>query len=372
MSPPINFMADVESAITNGGGGRRSQMLRRVTDLFVGNCPNYTAAEIALFDDVIGLLAAEIETAARVTLAAQLAPVPNAPPRIISRLATDEAIEVAWPVLAHSECVDEQTLIQTASTRSQQHMLAICRRKTLGERVTDVMIARGERPVLAGLANNDGAKFSDLGYATLVDRSEGDDDLMTRIGLRNDVPRQLFIKLLDKASAEVRTRLSAAHPDTLILVNDAVRKATNQVHATARAESPRYNAAQPEIEKLHRLGRLRDAEISRFAAEKKFEETVVALAILCELKVETVERAMIRERSETALIFVKAAGLSRTTAKAVLHLCGVTNGGTEHALASFDKLKPATAGELVRHYRLREGAAAPSPASAAAQTPQSN
>jgi uncharacterized protein (DUF2336 family) len=361
MSPAISFMADVEAAISHGNGGRRAQMLRKVTDLFISNCPNYTEAEIALFDDVINLLAAEIETAARVILAAQLAPVPNAPPRTISRLATDEAIEVAWPVLAHSDRVDETTLVQAASTRGQQHLLAISRRKTIGERVTDIMIARGERPVLAGLAGNEGAKFSALGYATLVERSDGDDDLMTRIGLRKDVPRQLFIKLLDKASAQVRARLAAANPDTLILVNDAVRKAAAQVQQTAREESRHYQLAQIEIEKLHRFARLRDAEVGRYAAEKRFEETVVALALLCDLRVETIERAMVRERAETALIFVKAAGLSRATAKAVLHLCGLINGGLEHTLASFDRLKPATAAELVRHYRLREGSAAAAP-----------
>ena len=143
-------MADVEAVIARGSGPRRAEMLRRVTDLFIGHCPQYSDDEIALFDDVISLLAGEIETAARVTLAAQLAPIPNAPQKIINRLANDDAIEVAWPVLAHSERVDENALIESAMMQSQQHLLAICKRRAIGERVTDVMIARGERQVLAG------------------------------------------------------------------------------------------------------------------------------------------------------------------------------------------------------------------------------
>ena len=69
MNCPISFMADVEAVIARGSGPRRAEMLRRVTDLFIGHCPQYSDDEIALFDDVISLLAGEIETAARVTLA---------------------------------------------------------------------------------------------------------------------------------------------------------------------------------------------------------------------------------------------------------------------------------------------------------------
>ena len=104
-------MADVEAAIAHGSSARRAEMLHRVTDLFIGQSPQYSDAEIALFDDVINLLAGEIETAARITLATKLAPIPNAPQKVINRLATDEAIEVAWPVLANSERVDENALI---------------------------------------------------------------------------------------------------------------------------------------------------------------------------------------------------------------------------------------------------------------------
>jgi hypothetical protein len=78
-------------------------------------------------------------TPARITLAAQLAPIPNAPQRVINRLAIDEMIEVAWPVLAHSERVEENALIESAMMLSQQHLLAISRRRVVNERVTDVL-----------------------------------------------------------------------------------------------------------------------------------------------------------------------------------------------------------------------------------------
>lgn len=360
MDCPISFMADVEAAIAHGSGARRAEMLRRVTDLFIGHCPQYSDDEIALFDDVISLLAAEIEVAARITLAAQLAPIPNAPQKVINRLATDNAIEVAWPALAHSERVEEAALIQSAMMMSQQHLLAICRRRTISERITDVLIARGERPVLAGLAANPGARISELGYSTLVNRSEDDDDLMERIGSRDDIPRPLFLKLLANASDQVRIKLNAAHPQAAIAVEAAVTDASEAIQNLSRKESSRYEIAEAMVTSLHRAGRLRDVDVSAFADDGQFEETVVALSLLCGLPAEVIENAMTHERIETALVFVKAAGLSRATAKSVLHLCAGASrllpSDMEKGLASFDRLKPATAQELVRFYQLRQAA----------------
>ena len=351
-------MADVEAAIAHGSSARRAEMLHRVTDLFIGQSPQYSDAEIALFDDVINLLAGEIETAARITLATKLAPIPNAPQKVINRLATDEAIEVAWPVLANSERVDENALIQSAMMQSQQHLLAISRRRAISERVTDVLIARGDRPVLAGVAGNPGARLSELGYSTLVSRSEDDDELIERIASRPDIPRPLFLKLLAKASEDVRLRLDAAHPHAPLHVEAAVTEAADTIQATTRAESSRYEIAEAMVAALHRAGRLRDVDVSRFADDRQFEETMVALSLLCGLSIETIENSMTHERIETALVFVKAAGLSRATAKSVLHLCDslerLQGNDIDKGLASFDRLKPATAQELVRFYQLRE------------------
>jgi uncharacterized protein (DUF2336 family) len=306
-------------------------------------------------------LAAEIEEDARITLAAQLAPIPNAPQKVINRLAIDEVIEVAWPVLAHSERVDDNALIESAMMLSQQHLLAISRRRVVNERVTDVLIARGDRPVLAGVAGNPGAQISELGYSTLVQRSENDDDLIERIGMRADIPRPLFLKLLTKASQQVRIKLNAAHPQAGPVVNFAVGEATDRIQNASREESSRYEVAEAMITSLHRAGHLRDVDVSRFADDGLFEETVIALALLCNLSIETIESAMTHERIETALVFVKAAGLSRATAKSILHLCAevakLAQSDIDRGLASFDRLKSGTSQELVRFYQLRESAA---------------
>lgn len=360
MPPPIAFLQDVQSAIAQGSFARRAEILRAVTDLFVDQHPQYSEAEIEVFDEVITLLALEIETSAKVLLASRLAPIPNAPQKTIRTLAADDTIEVAWPVLAHSPRLDEEALIALACTKSQQHLLAIARRKSLSPSLTDVLIARGERPVLAGLSSNAGAAFSDEGYATLADKINGDQDLIVRLGTRADIPRPLFLKLLTRASELARAKLCAAHPDKADAAAGAVRETTHRLQNETREISSRFAVAQATVEALHDSGRLRDADIEGFAKAKNFEQTVVALALLCDLEVGMVERAMMHEQAETILVFVKAAGLSWATARAVLLLrageAGLAAAAVEQNLASFERLKPATAQELVRFYRLKEAA----------------
>lgn len=354
------FLQDVQSAIAQGSFARRAEILRAVTDMFVDQHPQYSDAEIEVFDEVITLLAGEIETSAKVLLASRLAPIPNAPPKAIRTLAADDIIEVAWPVLAHSPRLDEDALVALAASKSQQHLLAIARRKSLSPRLTDILIARGERPVLAGLASNTGAVFSGEGYAVIAEKINGDQDLIVRLGTRADIPRPLFLRLMARASEVARARLRDAHPDKADAVDAAVDEATDRLQNAVRAESSRFAVAQATVEALHDAGRLRDADIEGFAKAKNFEQTVVALALLCDLDVGVVERAMMHEQAETVLVFVKAAGLSWATARAMLLMraggTGLSAADLEQNLASFERLKPATAQELVRFYRLKEAA----------------
>src|SRR6185295_18692969 len=163
----------------------------------------------ALFDTVFTRLAAEIEQGARELLAVRLAPISNAPPVTVRALASDDAIEVAGPILTQSERLDDTFLVKNASTKGQEHLLAISRRRSLSEVVTDVLVARGDHQVVLSTAENAGARFSEAGFTTLVQKAAGNDRLTECVGSRREIPRHLFLKLLDKASDAVRAKLEA-------------------------------------------------------------------------------------------------------------------------------------------------------------------
>ena len=86
-----DLIGEVESAISDGDPERRAALLSRITDLFVLGSNRFTETHVALFDDVMCRLAAEIEVSARAALAKRLADDPNAPLKIIYGLAFDDA-----------------------------------------------------------------------------------------------------------------------------------------------------------------------------------------------------------------------------------------------------------------------------------------
>jgi uncharacterized protein (DUF2336 family) len=358
MSFDLRLINEVENAIATGSVERRNTALRRVTDLFLVGAEQYSDDEIALFDDVIIRLAAEIELSARSLLAVRLAPVPNAPPKTIRALAFDDAIEVARPVLAQSERLDDGTLVENGREKSQEHLLAISRRRSLSESVTDVLVQRGNQRVVLSTAENGGARFSDLGFAILVQRSAGDDRLAACVGSRPEIPAHLFLELLEKASHIVRAKLEVEHPRAQRKVRQVVEEVAEHIRTEALDGLPDHAAARALVESLHRSGELDDDKLRTFAKDGRPEEITAALALMCNISLQFVERAMMQERPETALVLARAAGLSWSTVKAILLLRAgkriIAADEVAQCLARFERLKPTTATEILRFYRKRD------------------
>jgi len=65
----ISLIDELESTISSGTVERRIESLWHVTDLFITGAAQYSDDQIAVFDDVIGRLAVQIEAKARVKLA---------------------------------------------------------------------------------------------------------------------------------------------------------------------------------------------------------------------------------------------------------------------------------------------------------------
>src|ERR1700761_4970400 len=197
-----SFLDALEEAVARGTPESRARALWHTTDLMLAG--RFSEHEIWLFGDVVARLADEIEVAARAQLSERLAHFDQAPVNIIHKLAFDDAIEVAGPVLRESKQLETYALVANACTKSQAHMLSISKRETLEERVTDELVKRGDQDVVNSVASNTGAKFHDLGFLNMVPRAEGDSILAEQRALRKDIPPHVFHQMIAKAAADVR------------------------------------------------------------------------------------------------------------------------------------------------------------------------
>jgi uncharacterized protein (DUF2336 family) len=357
MNGTLSLLDELETTLASGTSSRRIEILTSVTDLFINGAQRFSEAQIGVFDDVMARLMVRIEAKARAKLAQRLASIANAPSNVIHLLASDDDIEVARPVLTRSERLGEHTLVATANSKSQQHLYAITQRDALSEAVTDILVERGDRDVVHAVVKNRGARFSDAGFRVLVTRSDGDDALASEVGMRSDIPRPHFLMLLEKASSVVRARLAAENPQASTTIDGVMAEVVGGMRDEIRNSSPAFAAAEAEVARQNRIRRIGETEIYQYARERKFEETAIALSLLCDTPIDVVERALLDPGAEIVLILAKVAGLSSTTTKAVLLLRaadrGMSTEDLERALMSFNRLQPETAKRVLGFFRTR-------------------
>ncbi|HTK13616.1 MAG TPA: DUF2336 domain-containing protein [Xanthobacteraceae bacterium] len=356
MSARSSIIPELEDAFTRGTGEQRERALTQITSLFVNSASQFSDEHIQLFDDVFGLLIDEIETKARAHLATRLAPIPNAPIHALQRLAHDSDISVAGPVLRGSRRLGEPDLLAVARNMSQDHLLALSARKDIGPTITDVLIDRGNRQVTHAVAENAAAHFSDRGFTTLVRRAEGDARLAETVALRGDVPPRLFRTLLAQASEVVQKRLLAkARPETAAEIRRVLMEVTAEIGD--RAQPRDYTAALKTVTAMRQAGQLGHAALMEFAKAGQFEESVVALSMLCKIPLETADRLLTGDRPDPALILCRAIGIGWAGARALLtarpSLAPMTTKMLDEAFGNFEKLSPETASRVVRFWQAR-------------------
>lgn len=357
MTSQASLLEELDSVLTDGSHSQRVKALSGVAELFLTGSGRYTEEQIELFDEVIGRLAAAIGTKARARLADTLTVASDAPHRVTRSLAFDDDIDVAGSILTRSRRMTDEDLLDNARTKSQQHLLAISQRPSLTEAVTDVLVTRGNQLVVHTVAKNPGARFSEAGFRMLVRRSNGDDQLAGDVGVRPDLPQHHLVALLEGASAAVRRQLVALNPKAAEAIDKVVAEIADTLQSEVRNASPKFTAAQAHVQAIYRAGNLGEAEIRAFAQDRKFEETAVALALMCRVPVDVVERALLERSHEITLVIAKVAGLTSTTAKALLLLRaadrGISAQDLEQALKMFSRLQYETASRVLRARRQR-------------------
>jgi uncharacterized protein (DUF2336 family) len=356
MGAPASLLPELEDVVQHGSAEKRAETLRRITSLFLDGAPNFNEEHVALFDDVIGYLIEEIEAKALAELARRLAPVPNAPAGVVRTLAKNDDIEVAGPLLKNAK-LDDPDLMYIAETRSQAHLLALSSRIAIGEALSEILVDRGDREVVRSIATNNNARLSDIAFTTLVKRSEQDGVLAEKVGMRVDIPPRLFRQLLMQASDVVQKRLLAqAKPETQAEIRRVLAKVTDEV--AAKAAPRNYTAALAAVRALHKERKLGEADIAEFAKAGKYEETIVALATLCAVPVEVVDRLMSGERADPVLILARAAGFGWPTVREVISArpgAKASSQALDAAFENFERLTAATAQRVVRFWQVRQG-----------------
>ncbi len=354
--PAHSIIDELEQAVRSGSRERRVDTLRQVTNLLLNEGERLNGEQVKVFDDVLCLLIARVESRARAELSTRLAPLDYAPPQIIEQLARDDAIAVAGAVLTKSGRLSTEVLVEIASTKSQDHLLAISGRPDLPEAVTDVIVDRGQRKVIRKLAGNASARFSDAGYSGMVAHAGADQELVEILGLRINFPLKFLRDLLRRATNAVRARLMAVAPAHL---QEEIKRVLKAIASTASEEvtpTRDFSTAEALVKLMKGRNELNDATIIKFAETGKFDEVAAALALLISVPTDMMARLLEGPRSDLILIPCKSAGLDWAAVESILRhrpLQGTISKQTlKLARTDYVRLSPKTAMRMVRFWQV--------------------
>ena len=357
MTVAASLIPELDEIIRNGDPKRRAEAARRIADLFFEDAAKLRQSHVDLFDEILIDLVPHAELVARAELAERLSLLANAPRILVGRLARENEIVVAAPLLRRSPILDEETLIEIARVKGQGHLLAMAERKTLSSDITDIMVERGDREVVRRAAGNPGALFSESGYSELIRRAGHDGVLTLTVGQRTDLTDERLKELLAGSLDVIRRRLfDIVKPDR----QDAIKQAMAEIAGTPeRRESKRdFSVAQSTILALHETGNLGEAALLNFAKLYRYEEAVAALAAMSGVKIGILDNLISGDRCDPVLILGKAIGLEWATVRALILLrLGPhrTPAATdiENARLNFSRLMPSTAERVVGFWKTR-------------------
>ena len=108
------LLPELGAIVERGNDHRRSNAVREIGALFAASAGRFTDVHIELFDTILIELIPDTEAGIRAELSERLAPLGNAPPGTVIRLARDDEIRVAGPVLRRIVLVSVEVLIPSS------------------------------------------------------------------------------------------------------------------------------------------------------------------------------------------------------------------------------------------------------------------
>jgi uncharacterized protein (DUF2336 family) len=306
MHPRASLIDELEVRLKSGTNAQRTNILQRVTDLFILNADGASDAQVEIFDDVMMRLIETIEDRILAEFSRRLASIENSPVNVVQKLARHDQIEVAGPVLEKSDLSDVD-LVEIAYTKSQAHLAAIADRSCLNPVVADVLVRRGNSEVAMKVAANNGARFSYSGFTDLVQRALDHAGLAESVSNRADIPPELHEFLVLRATENVKRHLVATCKlEMRGRIERILSNVSDRIVKEAPKAPPAGGAWSARTLFKRDLAKLR-SQFDDALASQDASNIIASLAKLAGVSDEAV-RAVVQQRSEDGILIVCKAG----------------------------------------------------------------
>jgi uncharacterized protein (DUF2336 family) len=338
----------------------RRELLREATENLAGRSGALTPEANAELDRIMASVASEFSIQVRAEFARLIAANATHFSNTAAHFAMDE-IEVAAPVLKHSDALSEDVLLMVVAEKSEAHMMAVTQRSSVSPRLSHALVERGGDEVVSSLLSNEGAAIGDNTYEMVMERADASPLLQAGLVRRKSVPMDLLNELYLKAESGLRQE---------IMVKFAQIDPAEMEKAFERSRirlTSRYRQLPEDIEEGRK--RLADLDAKRqlvpvtlisLLREGPEGRTtfLLAFAKLADVDFEIIQRALEGPDMDTLAILCRGSGFDRS----LFVTLGVTLDRSGNGLAKaeefgnmFRNIPVHAAQRAIRFWKIRTG-----------------
>lgn len=342
---------------------KRLELLHKVTDLYFDGVGAHSESETYLFNDIMERIVDQFSRDLKRQASAALAILPDFPSNIVRKFANDEDIEIARPVLRNSLSLTDDDLVQLARRGSQAHLTAIAGRSTLPEKVTDVLIDRGDHGVVKVVTANHGARLSTDGMDRLLEKAEHDVDLRELLVERPDLSPQIVDKLIPLLSESLLMKLAERGYEVKdALPPDMIHSLRQRFAAALRTRKDNILQVSTVIDEIRKGHATLDDSTRQIAETGRLLDAATILSTFARLERDHVFKLLFKGQLQTILILCRSLELSWPTLDAILAVRADKNRAPYFAdptvRADYEAIDLAVAQRTIRFLRIRQVAAA--------------
>ncbi len=231
----------------------RAETIAKVSDSFVKGA--LTASERALAEDIFRTMARDVEVRVRQAMMDSLKDSPEVPRDLALELANDVA-EVAVPFIEMTTVLSDDDLIEIIRSHGQAHQLAVARRPSVSEAVSDALVETTDEAVVATLVANEGAQLSEATMSKVLDNFGHVRPIATQMAERNALPLPIAERLVTLVSSKMQKRLeenAGVSAETAEAVGRETREKATVSLLDGSQDAPDIHAL---VSQLHKSGRL--------------------------------------------------------------------------------------------------------------------
>jgi uncharacterized protein (DUF2336 family) len=243
---------DIDRLLAEPSPDLRAELANKVAISLNG--PDLAPGEITLAQDIVRILARDVEVKVRASIAEGLRHSQLLPRDVARRLSNDIDL-IAMPLLTDSLVLTDEDLVELVGKGSPRKQEAIASRPNLAEAVSDALINLAAEPAVAVLMDNHTAKIAEHSLNHAVTRFADSTRVKAAMVMRHSLPLTVSERLVALVSDELQRHLLKEHALSPSIASDIVLRSRERAIIRLSMGSSEEELAMM-VAQMHHTGRL--------------------------------------------------------------------------------------------------------------------